>query len=72
MTKSTVRDIAESLGAAVAMGGLVVLSPLLRPWYRKWGAQEAELQTPLPGDERVPHPRIKRRWVIYISSHPII
>ena len=70
MTKSTVRDIAESLGAAVAMGGLVVLSPLLRPWYRKWGAQEAELQTPLPGDERVPEPRLETTRAVTVQAPP--
>jgi hypothetical protein len=27
----------EEVGAALAIGTLLFLSPLLRPWYRRWG-----------------------------------
>ncbi len=44
--------------AALAIGILVLLSPLLRRWYRRWGATDAEVVQDLPGDELVLCPQI--------------
>jgi len=52
-----VRTIVDGIGGALVIGGTVVASPLLAPWYRKWGATEEEAQRSLPGDELAPHPR---------------
>jgi hypothetical protein len=35
--------IEEGLGT-VAIAGCIVTSPVFRPWYRKWGATEAEVK----------------------------
>jgi hypothetical protein len=51
------RTIMEGLGGALAIAGTVFLSPLLAPWYRKWGATEQEVGRSLPGDKLAPHPR---------------
>ncbi len=44
------QSLLENLGAAVAIGTLVVLRPLVRRWYNTWGATEAEITRPMPGD----------------------
>jgi hypothetical protein len=57
----------EGLGAA-AIAACVVLSPLLRPWYRKWGATDAEVGKPLPGDDQVPNPILESTRAITIDT----
>jgi hypothetical protein len=54
--------------AALAIGFLVVFGPLLRWWYRRWGALNAEAQRALPGDELVPHPRLVTTRAITIYT----
>jgi len=39
------------------IGGTILLSPLLRPWYGRWGATDEEAQARLPGDDLVPEPK---------------
>jgi len=56
MPDSKLRIVAEGLAGAAAIAATVVLAPLLRPWYRRWGATDAEVQRALPGDEYVPQP----------------
>ena len=51
------RVVAEGIAGASAIAFTILLSPLLRPWYRRWGATLAEVASRLPGDELVPHPR---------------
>jgi hypothetical protein len=58
----------EELGAALAIAVLLVLSPLLRPWYRRWGAAESDLRRPLPGDELVPRPRLSTTRAVTIRA----
>jgi hypothetical protein len=60
----------EETAAAVAIAVVMVLSPLLRPWYRRWGATQAETQRPLPGDDLVPHPRIENTRAVTIQVSP--
>jgi hypothetical protein len=48
----------ETLGA-LAIAGCAILSPFLRPWYRKWGATASELSATLPGDDMVPRPNLE-------------
>lgn len=47
----------EGVIGAVAIGLTILLSPLLRPWYRRWGTTGDEARLLLPGDELVPHPK---------------
>jgi hypothetical protein len=51
-----VRTVVEGIAGILAIGGTVLLSPLLAPWYRTWGATEEEVQRSLPGDDLVLHP----------------
>jgi hypothetical protein len=39
-----------------------------RPWYRKWGATDDEVQRSLPGDELVPHPKSEITCAITIQA----
>ena len=57
----------EFLGAA-AIATSIVTSPLLRPWYRKWGATDVEQEMSLPGDELVPDPRLENTRAITIQT----
>jgi hypothetical protein len=46
----------ESVVGALQVAGSMLLSPVLRSWYNRWGATEEEVARSLPGDELVPHP----------------
>ena len=59
--------IEEGLGAAMIIIS-VLASPLLRPWYSKWGATETEVEKPLPGDEKVPQPNMENTLSITIQA----
>jgi hypothetical protein len=48
----------QAIVAALAVLGAVLFSPLLRRWYRRWGATPGEVTRSLPGDELVPRPRL--------------
>lgn len=57
----------EGLGAA-AIAVTIVASPLLRPWYSKWGASETEVKKRLAGDEQVPEPNLASTRAITINA----
>ncbi len=57
----------EALGAA-GMAANILLSPLTRPWYSRWGSTVAERQRPLPGDDIVAAPRIVSTRAITIHA----
>ena len=59
--------IEEGLGA-VSIAACIVTSPLLRSWYRRWGASEQEVKMDLPGDEQVPNPRLASTRAITIQA----
>ena len=59
--------IEEGLGA-VAISLTVLTSPLLRPWYSKWGATKAEVNRSLPGDAFVPEPVLDSTRAITIQA----
>jgi hypothetical protein len=48
------RVIGEGVAGAAAIASTILLLPITRPWYRKWGASDYEVQQSLPGDELVP------------------
>lgn len=54
---------AGSVGAALAAYAF-----LIRPWHLKWGATEAELEEPLPGDDVLPHPSQQATHAITINA----
>ena len=59
--------IEEGLGA-VAIALTVLTSPVLRPWYSKWGATDLEVNKRLPGDEIVPNPVLTSTRAITIQA----
>ena len=59
--------IEEGFGAA-AIALTVLTSPLLRPWYSKWGATKTEVTKPLPGDGFVPEPVLESTRAITIQA----
>jgi hypothetical protein len=62
------RTIVDGMSGALAVAGTVVLSPLLAPWYRTWGASGKETQRSLPGDELAPHPRSEITCAVTIQA----
>lgn len=59
--------VAEALGA-LSIAGTIVASPLIRPWYRKWGASAEEVTMALPGDQLVPDPRLESTRAVTIQA----
>ena len=59
--------IEEGLGA-LAIAGAILTSPLIRPWYSKWGATNTEVKMPLPGDDQVPSPVLESTRAITIQA----
>jgi hypothetical protein len=59
--------IEEGLGA-LAIPFCVLFSPLLRPWYSKWGATDEEVKKSLPGDEQVANPNMENTRAITINA----
>ena len=66
--KFSPKIIGEGILGAATVGVTIVLSPVLRPWYRRWGATDAEVQRTLPGDEFVPRPKSELTLAITIEA----
>jgi hypothetical protein len=58
----------EEMWGAASIAACLVASPLLRPWYGKWGATEGEVRMPLPGDDLVPEPVLEAIRAITIQA----
>ncbi len=41
---------------------------LIRPWHLRWGATDEEVDRPMPGDDRVPHPMLEATRAITIKA----
>ena len=63
-----IRYVWESIVGSALIVVAVTLSPLLRPWYSKWGTIGEEASRSLPGDDLVPHPRIESTCAIGIQA----
>ena len=68
MNKSKLKLIIEGIVGAIAIGFTVLLSPLLRPWYRHWGASDEEASRTFPGDEFVPRPKSELTMAISLRA----
>jgi hypothetical protein len=60
----------EGIVGAAFIVLVLLFSPLLKGWYRGWGATPAEVKKKLPGDELVPHPRMQSTRAITIQAPP--
>jgi len=63
-------DIFDNLLGALQIGGTLVLSPVLRRGYNRWGATDAEVTGSLPGDELVPEPMLGYTHAVTIQAPP--
>lgn len=59
--------VEEGLGA-LAIATSIVSSPIIRPWYSKWGATKSEVSMALPGDDLVPSPMLESTRAITIQT----
>ena len=48
----------------------VAFAWVVRPWYMRWGASDAEVAAALPGDEFVPNPRTITTKSVTIAASP--
>ena len=69
MTRTPIRTRLAALGTAFAML-LVGFFLVVRPWYQRWGATDAELVRPLPGDEIIPNAAAQETRAITIHATP--
>jgi hypothetical protein len=60
----------EGVAGAAFIVAVCLLSPLLKGWYRGWGATPAEAERELPGDELVPQPKMQSTRAITIQAPP--
>jgi hypothetical protein len=47
-----------------------VVSPLIRPWHMRWGATDAEVAGPMPGDDVVPRAQFNATRSVTIDAPP--
>jgi len=62
------KDVVEGIEGAAFMALTFTISPLLKPWYRSWGATDVEIHVKLPGDDLVPNPRMVSTRAITIQA----
>ncbi len=62
------KTLFEGIAGATLIGVTIVLSPILRPWYRRWGATTEEAQRSFPGDECVPKPKSEITLAITVQA----
>ena len=65
--KYSPKVIGEGITGAAAIAATILLLPITRPWYRKWGATAEEVQRSLPGDDLLP--RQKTQMTIATTIH---
>lgn len=66
--KMRLKVVFEGIVGAAAIAGSVLLSPLLRRWYSRWGATDDELSLAIPGDELVPRPKSQITMAITVKA----
>jgi hypothetical protein len=69
MKHSHLRQVAL-IGVAGGAGLLAVYMRLVRPWTLRWGATDAEVGRPLPGDQLMTRPGFKATRAITIAARP--
>jgi hypothetical protein len=70
MSNGRLETLRESLLGALQVAGTLLLSPMLRSWYNRWGATGDEVARTLPGDELVPAPCQGYTRAITIRAEP--
>jgi hypothetical protein len=62
------RELAHGLREIAIASPLFLFAPLYRRWHLRWGATDAEVAAPMPGDELVPHPSFNTTRAITIAA----
>src|SRR5690349_17482365 len=63
------RFLARAAVLTVAIAGVsLVFLTVVRPWYLRWGATDAELTMPLPGDEIIGTPASQETRAITVAA----
>jgi hypothetical protein len=65
---ATLYEVLDNIGGALRIAGNLILQPITRAHYQRWGATDDEVQRVLPGDERVPNPQITTTLSITINA----
>ena len=65
---ATLYEVLDNLGGALRIAGNLILQPITRAHYRRWGATDDEVRRTLPGNERVPNPQITTTLGITINA----
>ena len=68
MTVNIIGKVKEALTGIFLIGGCVLLRPIFRPWYSKWGTTSTDLKRRLPGDEYISRLRGGYTQAIDISA----
>ena len=63
-----VREVLDNVAGALGIAVTVLLSPILRPIYARWGARAEEVAGALPGDSLVPGARLCSTRAIEIAA----
>src|SRR5512136_2779957 len=65
---TTLHEVLDNIGGALLIGANLILQPVTRSHYRRWGATDEEVQRTLPGDERVPNPNVVTTLAVTIRA----
>ena len=65
---ASLREVVDNLAGAALLAVCLILRPLLRPWYARWGASDLEVWGPLPGDGRIPDPLVTQTMATTIHA----
>jgi sulfhydrogenase subunit delta len=68
--RRTAGSVLRALGEVVLAAPLFAIAPVVRPWHLHWGATDAEVATPMPGDELLPDPSFDATRAITIAAPP--
>ncbi|MBN1886551.1 MAG: hypothetical protein JW850_01120 [Thermoflexales bacterium] len=67
-SQSRLARVGESLLGAAQVAGALILSPLLRSWYNRWGVSGEETRRSLPGDELAPSPHMSYTRALVVHA----
>ena len=68
--RPTALQLAVELGDVAVALPLFVASPFVRRWHRRWGATDAEVAAPMPGDDLVPGCQYRCTRAITVNVPP--
>lgn len=69
-SRPTARQLAREAGDVAVALPLFLAAPFIRRWHQRWGATDAEVAEPMPGDELVPGCQYRCTRAISIDAPP--